>query len=56
MYVYQDQYGWALSPCTNSKVDYVRFWNSFQKTYKTRADAEARKAEIYAELKSEQGR
>lgn len=50
MYTYQDQYGWALAPKTNSPVPYVNFWNDFQKTYPTRAAAEKRMAEIWKEL------
>lgn len=56
MHVYQDQYGWALAPKTNSPVPYVRFWDDFQHTYATRADAERRMAEIWAELEREAGR
>lgn len=50
MYTYQDQYGWALAPKTNSKVPYARFFKDFQTTYQTRDAAEQRMAEIWAEL------
>lgn len=48
MYVYEDQYGWALAPKTNSAVDYVRHRDAFSVTYKTRADAERLMSEIMA--------
>ena len=47
MYVYQDQYGWALAPKTNSPISYVKYWDAFQKTYASRAEAEAKMAEIW---------
>lgn len=52
MYIYEDQYGWALAATTNSKVDGVRYWDDFQRVYKTRADAEKRRDEIWAEIKA----
>ena len=50
MYVYQDCYGWALQPKTNSRVPYVRFYKDFQHTYATRQEAEAMMAKIWKEL------
>jgi hypothetical protein len=49
MYVYEDQYGWSLQPKTNSPISYVKYWGSFQHTYRTRAEAEARMSEIWKE-------
>jgi hypothetical protein len=39
MYVYQDQYGWCLAPKTNSPISYVKHWDAFRQTYKTREEA-----------------
>lgn len=47
MYIYEDQYGWSLSPKTNSPISYVKYWDDFQRTYKTRAEAEAKRTEIW---------
>lgn len=47
MYVYQGQYGWNLSPFTNSPISYVKYWDSFQRTYSTRAEAETEMARIW---------
>lgn len=47
MYVYQDQYGWVLAPKTNSPISYVKHWDHFQRTYQTRAEAEAQMAAIW---------
>lgn len=47
MYVYEDQYGWSLQPKTNSPISYVKHWDSFRRTYKTRSDAEAEMGAIW---------
>ena len=47
MYVYEGQYGWNLAPYTNSRISYVKYWDYFQRTYTTRAEAEAKRSEIY---------
>jgi hypothetical protein len=47
MYIYEDQYGWCLAPQTNSPISYVKYWDDFQRTYKTRAEAEAKRSEIW---------
>lgn len=47
MYVYQDQYGWSLQPKTNSPISYVKHWDAFRRTYKTRTEAEAKMSEIW---------
>ena len=50
MYIYENQYGWALARKTNSTVPYARFFKDFQKTYGTRDDAHQRMMGIWAEL------
>jgi hypothetical protein len=50
MYVYQDQSaGWSLQPKTNSPISYVKHWDAFRRTYRTREDACAAMSAIWKE-------